>query len=43
MRIKYESLIEEMKRNSLNDREFVQKELLKKIDILEKEIRDLKA
>jgi hypothetical protein len=36
-------MIDEMKRNSMNDREFVQKELQRKIDELEREIRDLKS
>jgi len=29
---KYEKIIDEMKRNSMSDREFVQKELQKRID-----------
>ena len=43
MRQKYERMIEEMKKNSMNDREFVQKELQRRIDELEKEIKDLKS
>jgi polyhydroxyalkanoate synthesis regulator phasin len=31
-----------MKRNSMNDREFVQRELQKRIDELERQIKDLK-
>ena len=33
---KYEKIIDEMKRNSMNDREFVQRELQKRIDELER-------
>lgn len=32
-----------MKKNSMNDREFVQKELQRRIDELEREIKDLKS
>lgn len=35
-------MIDEMKRNSLNDREFVQKELQRKIDELEAQLKKLK-
>jgi hypothetical protein len=35
-------MIEDMKRNSLNDREFIQKELLKRIDDLERELKEVK-
>ena len=41
-RIKYEKIIDEMKRNSLNDRDFIQKELQRKIDDLEKQLRELR-
>ena len=36
MKAKYEKIIEDMKRNQLNDREFIQKELQKRIDELER-------
>lgn len=41
-RLKYEKMIDEMKRNSLNDREFVAKELQKRIDQLEAELKKLR-
>lgn len=33
---KYERMIEDLKKNSMNDREFVQRELQKRIDELER-------
>jgi hypothetical protein len=42
MRLKYERMIEELKRSQMNDKEFLQKEMLRKIDELERQIKDLK-
>jgi hypothetical protein len=36
MRLKYEKMIEELKRSQMNDKEFLQKEVLRKIDELER-------
>jgi uncharacterized protein YceH (UPF0502 family) len=36
-------MIEEVKRNAANERDFLQKEMQRKIDDLEKEIAELKA
>ena len=36
MRQKYEKIIDDLKKNSMNDREFVQKELQRRIEELEK-------
>ena len=38
MREKYERMMEELKRNAANDREFLKKEMERKIADLEKEI-----
>lgn len=35
-------MIEELKRNSLNDREFMSRELQKRIDDLERQIKDMR-
>lgn len=42
MKQKYERMIDEMKRNSMSDREFIQRELHKRIDELERQIKDMK-
>jgi len=34
--------MDELKRNQMNDREFIQKELQRKIDDLERQIKELK-
>jgi hypothetical protein len=36
MRNKYERMIEELRKNTMNDKEFVQRELTKRIDELER-------
>lgn len=38
---KYEKIIDEMKRNSVNDRQFVQNELQKRIEALETQLKSL--
>jgi ribosomal protein L17 len=43
LREKFEKMIEEVKRNAANERDFLQKEMQRKIDDLEKEIAELKA
>ena len=43
LRDKFEKMIEEVKRNAANERDFLQKEMQRKIDDLEKEIAELKA
>ena len=42
MREKYERMMEELKRNAANDRDFLKKEMERKIADLEKEIQELK-
>ncbi len=37
---KYEKIIDDLKKNSMNDREFVQKELQKRIEELEKQLKE---
>ncbi len=42
MRAKYERIIDEFKKNSTNDREFIQKELQRRIEELEKQMKEAK-
>jgi DNA repair exonuclease SbcCD ATPase subunit len=42
LRLKYEKMIDDLKRSQMNDKEFIQKELQRKIDDLERQIKDLK-
>lgn len=42
MRVKYERMIDELKKNLMSDREFVQKELQRKVEELEKLLKETK-
>mmetsp|Transcript_15258 Transcript_15258/g.11094 ORF Transcript_15258/g.11094 Transcript_15258/m.11094 type:complete len:95 (+) Transcript_15258:1847-2131(+) len=42
-REKYEKIIEDLKKNSMSDREFIQKEMQRRIEELEKTVVDQKA
>ena len=42
LREKYERMIEELKKNAANDRDFLMKEMQRKIEELENEIKELR-